>query len=439
MTTSTHFDVIVIGAGAGGLFSAALLAHKGYRTLLVEASDIVGGRASTRIKDGFAINTGALGIELGTEFEAAFRRIGADLNVRQPGIGIVIRLGRRDLNIASGFNGALVRGATHLGRWGTRLFPGMAPRPGESTLAWVQRFSTHPTLLGTVHNFCGSIFAAAPADIPADLFFNYVTTKGAFKKFGFPPGGTLAVWHPLIERFQQMGGTLWLNTTATDISFDDCGCASTVQLRRDGETHTLTTRAVVSDIGPKGTLTLCEGADWPQQYRDRVHQQCQSSAILTAYFASKTPLAAFPGFACFSKTQRLCYAANFTEVCPENAPPGWHLYCGASVPQPATGDFDDAEETRLLLEDLGKAFPGFAQAHLLEVVITRGDWPAQRAVAGRDMAPHTPTANLWNVGDAIKPWGNAATSACAETAMQVADEVDRYLANGAPIAAHQAA
>jgi len=31
-----QFDVVVIGAGAGGLFTAARLAHRGYRTLVVE-------------------------------------------------------------------------------------------------------------------------------------------------------------------------------------------------------------------------------------------------------------------------------------------------------------------------------------------------------------------------------------------------------------------
>ncbi len=41
------FDVIVIGAGAGGLLTAARLAHLGYRTLVAERLGYVGGRAST--------------------------------------------------------------------------------------------------------------------------------------------------------------------------------------------------------------------------------------------------------------------------------------------------------------------------------------------------------------------------------------------------------
>ena len=63
--STTQFDVVVIGAGAGGLFTAARLAHQGYRTLVVERLDKVGGRASTDEIDGFKVNNGAIVIEVG--------------------------------------------------------------------------------------------------------------------------------------------------------------------------------------------------------------------------------------------------------------------------------------------------------------------------------------------------------------------------------------
>ena len=54
------YDAIVIGAGAGGLFTAARLQHQGYQTLVIERLDKVGGRASTTDVDGFKVNDGAL-------------------------------------------------------------------------------------------------------------------------------------------------------------------------------------------------------------------------------------------------------------------------------------------------------------------------------------------------------------------------------------------
>ena len=66
MTSNQQYDAVVIGAGAGGLFTAARLAHQGYRTLVVEALDKVGGRASTTEVDGFKVNDGAIVIDLST-------------------------------------------------------------------------------------------------------------------------------------------------------------------------------------------------------------------------------------------------------------------------------------------------------------------------------------------------------------------------------------
>jgi hypothetical protein len=60
---------------------------------------------------------------------------------------------------------------------------------------------------------------------------------------------------------------------------------------------------------------------------------------------------------------------------------------------------------------------------VLSVVVTRDEWPPQRAVAGFDLTPQTPLANLWNVGDGVKEYANGGTTACAETAKLVVDAI----------------
>lgn len=49
----SHYDVIVVGAGAGGAPCAALLAGKGMKTLLLEKNSRAGGKAMTVSKKGF--------------------------------------------------------------------------------------------------------------------------------------------------------------------------------------------------------------------------------------------------------------------------------------------------------------------------------------------------------------------------------------------------
>jgi phytoene dehydrogenase-like protein len=69
-------DVIVIGAGIAGLAAAALLARQGKRVLLVEQSKSVGGRAKTRVLDGFHFNLGAHALYRGGPAEAVLQELG---------------------------------------------------------------------------------------------------------------------------------------------------------------------------------------------------------------------------------------------------------------------------------------------------------------------------------------------------------------------------
>jgi len=57
--TDNH-DAIIIGAGHNGLVTAALLAKAGFKTLVLEAREVLGGAAATEeVFPGFKVNTGA--------------------------------------------------------------------------------------------------------------------------------------------------------------------------------------------------------------------------------------------------------------------------------------------------------------------------------------------------------------------------------------------
>ena len=98
------------------------------------------------------------------------------------------------------------------------------------------------------------------------------------------------------------------------------------------------------------------------------------------------------------------------------------------MPSPSVGDFDVEAETELLWADLRDTIPDFeSRARVLSLEVTRDDWPPQRAVAGHDLYHTTPVRNLWNVGDGVKEYANGGTTACAETAQLVAEEIaDKY-------------
>lgn len=422
------FDALVVGAGAGGLFAAARLAHAGYRTLVVERLDKVGGRASTTDIDGFTVNDGAIVIEVGGITEETFAEVGAEFDVRTPEVPVLYRVGGKDLDVTRGGWGMLLSTLT---RQGAKLVSGIGAArkdddalPGSelSTAEWVARYSKNDAVQGVFRNMCASVFAVGSEELPARVFLTYFTRKSAFKRFGFCPDGTIGLWQSLAETVTARGGEIWLSSEVEKLHVTD-GRVTGATIRRDGTAVEVGCRVAVSNTGPAGTVALVGEDALPADYRDQVRAKDRPCSMLAVNFASRERLVDVPGMLLFSKTERLCYVANFTDTCPEMAPPGWNLYVGASVPKPSVGDFDEEREVALLKKDLGEHVPGFDAARVLSVAVMRDGWPPQRAVAGYDLQSDTPIANLWNVGDGVKEYANGGTTACAETAALVVDRI----------------
>lgn len=433
MTAPKHYDAIVIGAGAGGLFTGARLAKNGYRTLVIERLDKVGGRASTTDIDGFKVNDGAIVIEVGGITEQTCAEVGASFDVREPSPPILYRIGEKDVDVTGGGWGLLLGKLT---RQGAKLVKGIGaarndtglPEDEMSTADWVRKYTKNEGVHGIFRNMCASVFAVSSDELPARVFLTYFTRKSAFKRFGFHPAGTIGLWEALAEAFAGHGGDLWLSAEAKDILVQD-GKVVGVTVHRDGQDVEVSAPIVVSDVGPFATMELSGRDAFSDDYVSLIEQRNRPCAMIAVNFASREPLMDAPGMLSFAKSRRLAYIANFTDICPEMAPDGWHLYVGTAVPEPAVGDFDEAAETALLYDDLRDVIPGFDdKARILSTTITRDGWPPQRAVAGYDMPYTTEIDGLWNVGDGVKEYANGGTTACAETAKLVVDEITASVA-----------
>ncbi len=440
MTTNPHpeVDALIIGAGAGGLCAAARLMAAGKTVQVLESAGRLGGRASSEVIEGFIVNTGAVAIERGGVFEETFALMGVELDIREPNPATVFRIDGKLINVAKGgwgmLLGSFTQQAARIGAKFADARAGDLPEARLSTQDWLAQYTRNDTVHAIFRNLCAAIFAANAEELPARAFLTYFAQKGAFKRFGFCPRGTVGLWDDLTAALRARGAQLWLNSPVLALHFD-AGRATGVDVLRDGQVQHIRARSIISNIGPAATVGLpgaeAFGADYLQQARTAL----KPAANIVINFAMRERLLDAPGLVTFGRTRRLCNLGELTACCPELAPNGWYQYVAYAVPRPAIGAFDAAAETEAALQDLRDEFPAFSQARMLSVRVMRGDWPAQRSCGGFDMPQDTPVANFWQVGDAVKDYGDGGTQACADTAKRVAPRVLQWLSATAAAAA----
>jgi phytoene desaturase len=428
-------DALVIGAGAGGLCAAARLSNLGYRTLLVESRDRVGGRASTVEEEGFLVNTGAVAIEYGGVLEETFRTVGAPFDIRVPEPATLFRLKGRNVDITGGGWGKLINGVT---KKGAGLLEGLgSARSGDlpdeqlSVKVWLSGLTKNKTIHALFRNLCAAIFAVNSDEMPAKAFLTYFIQKGAFRRFGFSPTGTLGLMQGLADVVEK-NGEVWLDTSVTALRVED-GRVAGATLSRAGRTVDVHPSIVISNAGPAATVALCGREHFDPAYLARMDRDLKATANIVVNVASREPLLDIPGIVTFGITRRLCNLANLSATCPELAPEGWHLAVAYGVPVPAVGDFDEEAEIAATLDDLRDEIKDFDQrARILSVRVMKGDWPAQRSIAGLDLPRDTPLDNLWNVGDGVREYANGGVQACAESAKLAVEAVTRRFGPAVP-------
>lgn len=425
MSFVARYDAVVIGAGAGGLSAAARLVAAGKKVLVAERLDRVGGRASSEVIDGHIVNIGAIAIEKGGVFEETFDLLGVPLDLREPSPATVFYIDGKVINVAKGGWGMLLgtftKQAAKIGAKFADARAGDLPEAKLTTQEWLSQYTSSETVHAIFRNLCAAIFAVNSDELPARAFLTYFAVKGAFKRFGFCPRGTVGLWDDLTQAIRARGGEVWTGAPVTALHSGG-GRVTALDVMHDGAVRRIEADVFISNIGPAATASLPGAEAFGAEYLATAKSVLRPAANIVINFATRERLLDVPGLVTFGKTRRLCNMGELTATCPELAPAGWYQYVAYAVPKPAIGDFDEKTEIAESLADLREIFPGFKDAKMLSVRVMRGEWPAQRSCAGFDMSQDTPLANLWHVGDAVKDYGDGGTQACAYTGREAANK-----------------
>jgi len=411
-------DVVVVGAGAGGLSAAGRLAVAGVKPLLLEAGEQLGGRFSTLEIDGYKVPTGAVAIETAGPFWETFGMLGIEPGLKVPDPPVMIHVRGRDLQPGKAVWNHMMKRVT---KTAGKLVEGMRSNEDVSDdislEEWVHKYTRSKTLASLFQSLSASIFTVNSDELPAGAFFRLMKETGGYKNFGFAPNGNVEIANAVAGAIEERGGEVRRGWRVEKIHSDGSRVTGVTATGPNGESEEFETGAVVSNVGPRNTARLLEGGDLERAFAERV-ADVKPSSMLALAFSSDEEIVKAPGIWTFTDTQRLCNMANLTATCPDLAPPGRTLYEAYACPRPSVGGvFDEDAEREMLEADLRKMIPAYAEkAETVHFKVMRGELPAQQVQPGYDLPIETPADNLLEVGDGVKPYGWIGTTACAETA-----------------------
>jgi phytoene dehydrogenase-like protein len=429
MENSKQIDAIVIGAGLGGLLTAAQLLKQGKRVVVLERLPHSGGRFTAKNFRGVQVSTGAVHmVPFGS------RGVLAQMLRR---LQVTHRLIDADVFGSFHVHGKQYRSRGLLGvfkflgpyqtfwflRIGYLMFFRSLPDdehmlPFDCWLARHLPSERNPELIAFFQSI--SRFALS-LDISQVSTAEVIRTTKNMLRYGLPAivqGGCGEITRQLEETIISQDGKIWYAYEVLQILHEN-GSVFGVRGRHkaNGEEEVFIAPLVISDIGPRATSALLHNrritqaevlAQMNHQVDERTEQDelgsVETEAIgLKVHILSDISLIAHKGIMYCLDTKRIAGMVQPTNSDPRLAPDGKHLLISHQVIQ----SNNIAEERVLALADLHMLFGEAFDAHcrVLTMGTYRGEWPVNRLAQGGDTSTQTSIHGLYLVGDAVKPPG----------------------------------
>ena len=402
---------IIIGAGLGGLLSAARLSQAGYQVDVFERLPITGGRFTNLNYKGFQLSSGALHMlphgpsgplaQLLKEVKADVRIVRSDkATIRMP-----LKMSRPDYG--KGFKDIYFNDfftpLSHRDRMKIALLivSTRKSRPTGSTVnAWIRTQFKDEWLVRFADSFCGWSLSLKSDSVPVEELFEIIENMYRFGGTGIPIGGCKGVIDALETVIASNGGRIYTKAEVSKILVENGRAAGVVVGDKIYDAN-----LVISNLGHAATACLCSEALSEKTYSSylKMLENLQPSAGIKICLAADEPLVGHSGVLLTPYAKRVNGINEVTHVDPKLAPPGKHLTISHQYVAPENVKNLEAE-IELGLNDLREIFPG-KKYEVLLIQSYHDDWPVNRASSGMDPGNETPIPELYVVGDGAKGKG----------------------------------
>jgi len=272
------YDAIIVGAGIGGVGVGALLAHAGYRVLLVEKNTLIGGRCTTYERDGFSVDVGVHLFGLGEKgpLGEILRRVD-----RSHAVEWVLAKDPKPLLYYDGTLQVYSR-QTMMNMLPPETVADMAAMfqaiftLGEEDLQalwhvslaeWIATFSRHPLVHLFMEGICGQYFCVPSHEASAAEFITSFREVVTARSSAYPKGGCIAIPRAYARCIEDHRGHILLGVPVEKVLVEK-GKAAGVLLR-DGRLYR--GRRVICNADIKHAVDVLVGPEhFPRDYVETI-------------------------------------------------------------------------------------------------------------------------------------------------------------------------
>lgn len=402
---------IIIGAGLGGLLSAAKLSSTGYDVKVFERLPITGGRFTNLNYKGFQLSSGAFHIlphGPAGPLAQLLKEVKADVQiVRSAQTTLRVPLKKGDSDYSKGFKDISFNDFPSLLSHKDRLkitfliVSTRKNRPAGCTIqAWIRSQFKDEWLIRLADSFCGWALSLKSGEVPVEEIFEIIENMYRFGGPGVPVGGCKGVIDALEAVIIRNGGEIFPKIEVSKILIDNGKATGVI-----ADDKTYEADLIISDLGHAATFPLYREAFSEAGYPDYVKmlKTLKPSAGIKICLAADEPLVGHTGVMLTPYAKRVNGINEVTQVDPNLAVPGKHLTMSHQYVAPE--NIKNLEsEIDLGIKDLKEIFPG----KKYEILLTQSyhdEWPVNRAASGMDPGNETPIRGLYVVGDGAKGKG----------------------------------